>query len=155
MGNDGRGLWGEEMKYCFLFIGFCLVFSGCSSPLGRATSLLVFGVAPTGDGQYVTAAGQNQRSVESNINNETEYEMQMRLRQQTAENAKNSMGSDSCGIVKPIPDSGCKITRCFNGQWEQTCTGAAASVGCGFEPIPAFGCRIGNCVNGEWEQICN
>ena len=62
-------------------------------------------------------------------------------------------GTLKCGI-KPIPDIGCRIGSCVNGEWEQICD-SAPSLSCGIKPIPDVGCRIGQCVNGEWEQVCD
>jgi hypothetical protein len=59
----------------------------------------------------------------------------------------------TCGI-KPIPDPGCRIGRCVNGEWEQVCD-RSPGLTCGIKPIAEVGCRIGRCVNGEWEQVCD
>ncbi len=56
----------------------------------------------------------------------------------------------SCGI-KPIPNIGCRIGRCIDGDWEQICN----NMTCGIKPIPNIGCRIGRCIDGSWEQVCN
>jgi len=58
-----------------------------------------------------------------------------------------------CGI-KPIPDIGCRIGRCVDGEWEQVCD-RSPGLSCGLKPIPDIGCRIGRCVDGAWEQVCD
>lgn len=63
-------------------------------------------------------------------------------------NTYSGSGEITCGI-KPIPNLGCQIGRCIDGQWEQVCNT------CGIKPIPQIGCQIGRCVSGQWEQICN
>lgn len=57
-----------------------------------------------------------------------------------------------CGI-KPIPNIGCSIGRCIDGEWEQICD-SLPMLSCGIKPIPNVGCNIGQCVNGEWEEVC-
>ena len=59
----------------------------------------------------------------------------------------------TCGI-KPIPNIGCRIGRCINGQWEQICD-QNPGLSCGIRPIPDVGCKIGRCVDGAWEQVCH
>ena len=58
-----------------------------------------------------------------------------------------------CGF-KPLPDFGCKIGLCVDGEWEQVCDKNRSSFTCGIKPIPDVGCRIGRCVDGAWEQVC-
>ena len=62
-------------------------------------------------------------------------------------------GTLKCGI-KPIPNVGCRIGQCVNGQWEQICD-TSPVLKCGLKPIPDVGCKIGRCVNRKWEQICH
>jgi hypothetical protein len=62
-------------------------------------------------------------------------------------------GTIKCGI-KPIPEVGCRIGQCVNGQWEQVCD-VSPTISCGIKPIPEIGCKIGRCVDGEWEQVCD
>lgn len=58
-----------------------------------------------------------------------------------------------CG-PRPLPEGGCKVGTCVNGQWEQICT-PSTTLPCGIKPVAGPGCKIGNCVDGNWEQICN
>ncbi len=51
------------------------------------------------------------------------YEMDMRFRQQWSDNQNNPQNVNynmTCG-VKPLPNIGCTIGRCVNGQWEEIC----------------------------------
>jgi hypothetical protein len=58
-----------------------------------------------------------------------------------------------CG-PKPIPDPGCFIVGCIDGEWAQNCA-EDEEIRCGIKPIPDFGCYIGECKGGRWEQICD
>ena len=62
-------------------------------------------------------------------------------------------GTLKCGI-KPIPNIGCRIGRCVDGQWEQVCD-STPTLSCGIKPLPDIGCKIGRCVDGKWEQVCD
>lgn len=59
----------------------------------------------------------------------------------------------NCG-VPPVPQIGCRIGQCVNGQWQQICD-SNPSISCGIPPVPEVGCRIGQCVDGQWQQICD
>ena len=61
-------------------------------------------------------------------------------------------GTLKCGI-KLIPEVGCRIGQCVNGQWKQVCD-ISPTLSCGIKTIPDVGCKIGRCVDGEWEQVC-
>ena len=62
-------------------------------------------------------------------------------------------GELHCGL-KPLPEIGCHIGRCVDGEWEQVCD-TSPSLVCGLKPLPEIGCRIGRCVDGQWEQVCD
>lgn len=56
--------------------------------------------------------------------------------------------------VKPLPQPGCTIGSCVNGQWQQNCSGNAL-LSCGPKPLPQPGCSIGECINNQWQQLCS
>ena len=66
--------------------------------------------------------------------------------------AGRAHAEESCGVM-PLPDPGCWIGRCVDGEWQQICSDDD-DFRCGIKPIPNFGCVIGACENGEWQQIC-
>jgi hypothetical protein len=72
-----------------------------------------------------------------------------------------SYANYTCGI-KPIPNIGCTIGQCVNGNWQQVCSKTdfsgnqqATSLRCGIKPIPKIGCTVGQCINGNWQQVCS
>jgi hypothetical protein len=67
--------------------------------------------------------------------------------------AGRATAEEPCGMM-PIPEPGCWIGRCVDGEWEEFCPHHDA-VRCGVKPVPNFGCRIGGCKHGEWQQICD
>jgi hypothetical protein len=48
--------------------------------------------------------------------------------------------NNSCGF-KPMPNVGCDIGKCIDGQWKQNCI--SDEYECGIKPIPNLGCEVG------------
>ena len=62
-------------------------------------------------------------------------------------------GNMTCGLP-PLPQMGCRVGACVDGQWQQICD-QAPTKSCGLPPLPDPGCQIGECVDGRWQEVCN